>query len=330
MGVESKEPLHTNIPRGFAAVRFSAARKDKHRGGAAVHQGPRSRRLMFAFAPPADAWPSALLRGRQLMEIVGAVHSDTDCHAIALGDLTQLRGEWVILTKSALFASNRDTILGLRALGHRLIADFVDLPINDEVASSVDFLLASSVYQERFFKSRFPEIPTMYVTHHVDLRMPMIATPTDRARFGYFGIFHNCLHANEIADLVCIVDTSDDAANMRWMSRLSESSAHYAIRGEEKSGTFKPFLKGFIAAHCGVPIIVASSDEEAQYYLGTDYPFVVGDTSVGSVREHIRRFAAEYATSPWKLAVEVMRAVASKSSRQRVECELRALLDAIW
>ena len=302
---------------------------ENQQGGAAVHQGPRSRRLMFAFAPPADAWPSAFVRGRQMMEIVAAARSDTDCHAIGLGGLTQLRDEWVILTKSALLRLNRNTIWGLRALGHRLIADFVDLPVNDEVASSVDFLLASSVSQERFFRSRFSRVPTLHVTHHVDLRMPMIATPADRARFGYSGDLENCLHANEIADIVCIV-RADKPVDTGWMLRLSESNAHYAIRGVGTPGAFKPFLKGFTAAHCGVPIIVASGDQEARHYLGVEYPFVVGDTSVGSVREHIGRFAAEYATSRWKSAIVMMRAVAAKSSRQRVECELRALLDAIW
>ena len=294
-----------------------------------MHQRPRSRRLIFAYALPGAAWPSGILRGGQLMEIVGVARNDVECCAIALPDLTQLRGETVILTKSALLRSNRDSIYRLRALGHRLIADFVDLKINDEVASSVDFLVASSVSQERFFRERFFQIPTLHVTHHIDLRMPLIATPEDRARFGYFGFLRNCLHANEIADLICIVDASSPA-DTGWMSRLSESNAHYAIRGMEEPGVFKPFLKGFIAAHCGAPIIVASHDEEGQHYLGTDYPFFIGDTSVASIREHIGRFAAEYSTSRWKSAVEIMKVVAAKSSRHRVEQELHALFNAIW
>jgi glycosyltransferase involved in cell wall biosynthesis len=159
--------------------------------------------------------------------------------------------------------------------------------------------------------------------------MPVITTPADRARFGYFGELFNCLHANEIADIVCIV-RANNAADTGWMLRLSECNAHYAIRGAVNPDVFKPFIKGFTAAHCGVPIIVASGDQEARHYLGAEYPFVVGDTSVGSVREHIERFAAEYATSRWKSAIEMMRSVAAKSSRQRVESELRALLDAIW
>lgn len=291
--------------------------------------GSASRRLLFAFAPPGDAWPSALVRGHQMMEIVADTRSDIECRAIALEDLWQRRGEWVVLTKSALLASARDIISGLQALGHRLIADFLDTRVDGDIASSVDLLLASSIAQERFFRLRFSHIPTLHVTHHVDLRVPPVAAPTDRARFGYYGKLANCLHVKEIADLVHIVD-ANDASDTRWMSRLSESNAHYAIRGPEDPGAFKPFLKGFTAAHCGVPVIVDAADEEARYYLGSGYPFVIDDLSLGSVREHIKRFAGEYGTSTWESAVEAMRSVAARSSRRYVEQELRSVLNAIW
>jgi hypothetical protein len=263
------------------------------------------------------------------MELIAAVGSNVECRAIALSDLDGLRGEWVVLTKSALLASNRDTLCRLRELGHRLIADFIDHPVEDGMASSVDVLLASSVCQEQFFRSRFSQIPTLHVTHHVDLRMPKISPLMDRARFGYFGRIANCRYADEIADLVCIVD-ANDAADMTWMTRLRHTNAHYALRGEEDPSVFKPFVKGFTAAHCAAPIIVASTDEEAIHYLGTKYPFTIDDLSLGSVREHVGRFAGEYGTSTWNSAVEAMRAVAARSTQDHVKHELRALLNAIW
>jgi len=145
-------------------------------------RGSRPRRLLFAFAPPADAWPSALLRGEQLMEIARAAGGEIECHATTLGGLWGRRDEWVVLTKSALLAANRDDIPRLHVLGHRLIADFIDLAVDPDIAASVDVLLASSFSQHRFFRDRFPEVMTLHVTHHVDLRMPAISTPADRAR----------------------------------------------------------------------------------------------------------------------------------------------------
>jgi len=292
-------------------------------------RGSRLRRLVFAFAPPADAFPSALLRGEQLMEIARAVSSEIECHATTLGDLWQRRDEWVVLTKSALLASDRDDIPRLHALGHRLIADFIDLAIDTDIAASVDVLLASSFSQYRFFRNWFPQVMTLHLTHHVDLRMPAISTPADWARFGYFGRLANCLHAEKIADLVRLVEPND-VFDTSWMARLFESNVHYAIRAAEEPCVFKPFLKGFVAAHCGVPIILAAADAEARHYLGDDYPFVVEDLSLRSVRRPIKLFANQYATSTWKSVVERLKEIAAQSNRRHVEEELRAVLDAIW
>jgi len=114
------------------------------------------------------------------------------------------------------------------------------------------------------------------------------------------------------------------------MARLFESNVHYAIRAANEPRVFKPFLKGFVAAHCGVPIIVAAADAEARHYLGDDYPFVVENLSLGSVRQHIELFADQYATLTWKSALERLREIAAQSNRRHVEEELRVVLDAIW
>jgi len=289
----------------------------------------RSRRLIFAFAPPADEWPSALLRGRQLMEMIEALRDDIECRAIGLGDLRQLRHEWVVLTKSALYAADRAGVDRLRGLGHRLIADFVDLPVDINIAASMEILLASSFSQLQFFRGALPRVATLHLTHHVDLRMPPVSPPTDRARFGYFGRLENCRHAAEIADLVRIIDVNE-SSDTRWMAHLPESNAHYAIRGDEPPHVFKPFLKGFVAAHCGVPMIVSAADEEVRHYLGADYPLAIGDLSVASVRRHLQLFADQFASPIWESAVERARAVAAQSRRPHVEDELRAVLAAIW
>lgn len=263
-----------------------------------------------------------------MMELIVTISPETECRAIALSDLEELHDGRVVLTKSALQALTPGKIDRLRERRHRLIADFIDLPVDDDVAASVDWLIASSVCQEQFFRNRFRRIPTLHVTHHVDLRMPTISPPADRARLGYFGRIANCRHAAEIGDLVRVVD-ANDAADTNWMDRLSESNAHYAIRSEEDAAIFKPFIKGFTAAYCAAPIIVASTDEEAISYLGTDYPFAIDDLSLDSVREHVRRFAAEYGTSTWNSAVEAMKVVAARSGRDHINGELRALLKAV-
>jgi hypothetical protein len=259
---------------------------------------------------------------------VSHLEPEIECHAVSLCDLKQLRNERVVLTKSALLILTRDSILQLRLLGHRLAADFVDMKVDTELAAPVHCLIASSISQARYFKAQLPDVPAFHVTHHVDLRTPPIAIPRDCARFGYFGKPDNCLHRSALTDLVRIVSVCDPR-DLSWISQLAENNAHYAIRPWEPQVGFKPFLKGFVAAHCGAPIVIAENDEEAQYYLGVDYPFRVRDLSLGSVREQIQNFAGEYMSPTWKRGLDAMKDVAARSSRYHVELELRALLGAI-
>jgi hypothetical protein len=291
---------------------------------------PRSRlrRLLFAFAPPADAWATAVLRGHQLMEIVRRLEPEIECRAVSLTDLMQLRAERVVLTKSALLVLTRDRVLELRSLGHRLAADFIDMKIDRELASQAHCLIASSFSQAKHLHARLPDVPVFHVTHHVDLRLPPIPIPRDRARFGYFGKLQNCLHGSALADFVRVVAVTDPL-DVSWYARLAENNAHYAIRAAEPQDGFKPFMKGFVAAHCGAPIVIAADDEEAKYYLDADYPFRVRDLSLRPLREQIRSFADLYMSPAWKRGLAAMKEVAARSSRQQVELELRLLLGAI-
>jgi hypothetical protein len=290
----------------------------------------RRRRLLFAFAPPADAWPSAYLRGHQVMRLIQELRPDVACHAVSLSALTQSRGEHVVLTKSALSEMTAETVMRLRALRHYLIADPVDLPLDDSVAEAADFLLASSISQQRFLRARCPALPVCLVTHHVDLRMPAVRVRagTDRARFGYFGNENHCLHGDDIADLVTVVSATHPT-DQAWMARLGEFNAHYALRVETAPDIFKPFLKGFVAAHCGVPIVVGADDEEARHYLGADYPFVVDDLSLAAVRARLTEFADAFGTPSWRSAQAAMRDVAARSDRRNVERELGQFLSVL-
>jgi hypothetical protein len=287
-----------------------------------------SRSLIFAFAPPASTWPSALVRGRQLMTLIQEVRPDITCRASPLRRLMRCRNENIFLTKSALRSITQEMIRGLRARGNCLIADFVDERIDEANAAAVNVLISSSMSQANFFRKRFPNIPVFHVIHHVDLRVPAILPPSGRARFGYYGALENCLHVKEIGGLVRIVP-ADDAGDRNWIARLAESNAHYALRPAVDAGRFKPFIKGFVAAHCGAPVVVAAGNEEARHYLGPDYPFVIADESLPSVLTHLEHFAAEFGSPLWECAVEVMRGVAERTGRATIERELREFLGAI-
>jgi hypothetical protein len=289
----------------------------------------KTRRLVFVLEPPADAWPSALLRGHQMMALIKETDGAVACRTATVAGLMQASGEVAVLTKSALLRVTPEMVTQLRQRGHRLIADFVDHPVDAAIAEAMHGLLASSVSQQRFFRAEIPDVPAYHVTHHVDLRLPPISPPADFARFGYFGRPENLLHQEAIKDLVGIV-RADDPHRKDWMRHLAEFNAHCVLRAPGQAGAFKPFTKGFIAGHCGVPVIVGAADTEAHHYLGPHYPFVISDVSLGSVRAHLARFADAFGSTVWTAAIDTMRKVAARSGQQHVKAELRVFLDAVF
>lgn len=285
--------------------------------------------LHFAFAPPADAWPSALLRGHQLIELAARTRPGIACRPCALADLSALRGQTVILTKSALCQIRPNDMARLRGCGHRLIADPVDLPPDDDVLAAAHILLASSLTQKFAFRARFPGLSVHYISHHVDLRLPAIMPPTDRARLAYFGKLENCLHADRIQPLVTLI-AAEFPADTGWMQHLGTYNAHYALRAATPVDGFKPFTKGFVAARCGAPIIVRADDEEARLHLGPAYPFYVQNISHDAVTARLAQIADSFNTPDWHAALATMRDLATRTALPAIQQQLGAILDAIF
>jgi hypothetical protein len=102
---------------------------------------------------------------------------------------------------------------------------------------------------------------------------------------------------------------------------------HYAVRNRRPIDGFKPFLKGFTAAHCRSNIIVPRSEGDAIYYLTSDYPYLLEDESLNSVSYMIARVRASFGSDEWRRGLEIMDSVRRRSSPDQVAGELEALID---
>jgi hypothetical protein len=211
-----------------------------------------------------------------------------------------------------------------RRKGNRIYADYLDLQVNPEQVAFVDTLIASSQEQNRFFLDRFPEKRVHHVTHHVDLRIPDITLKAGDFRCGYFGYPQNAGYLDRLGDVVDMVDASNPK-DTSWIDKLPSYPCHYAVRQAQQCDGFKPFLKGFIAAHCGAVVVVSASDREATSYLGEDYPFRFsiedGDDAAAAMAE-VRR---GYRSVAWGRALETMRALRERSSPGSIRQELLRL-----
>jgi hypothetical protein len=301
---------------------------------------------------------STFLRGRQLTELLSARLSDhysfrftTDC---------QPTDSIVILTKGFLVGASRQSLADLKSGRNVLLADPVDLGMPAAgliaLAAAVDGFVASSKRQEAALKEQFPGKPCHLVTHNVDQRLPDFRPPSDKLRVAYVGLRQNCRYASEMSQLAEIVETPNGGSTDGWMARLPEFNCHYALRGPDNSFglksflvgllsrpvivrpskglfgrshdfvAFKPFTKGFTAAHCLSPILTERSESDVQFYLPDDYPFFLPSGGWNEVGDAIRRIRGEFGGKSWRYAVEVMRDIRDRSSSDHIANEFKTML----
>jgi hypothetical protein len=103
------------------------------------------------------------------------------------------------------------------------------------------------------------------------------------------------------------------------------------VRGPDRiaQDSWKPFLKGFVAARCGAAVIVARDDANAGHYLGDDYPFFARSLAPADLEEAWLCAASAFGGAEWDKAQDIMRQVAVRSSDDAVAAEWKAMIDLV-
>jgi hypothetical protein len=237
-----------------------------------------------------------------------------------------LNGFVLILTKGFVKSATAGEIEGLRSRNNVICADYIDEPIRQTLDELIDVYIASSVRQLVYLRQEKPEKLTSLITHHVDPALNGTTGPSDYLNIGYYGEIVNAKHAAELQGRIdfCLTDTK--SMNGKWIRRLRHSNMHYAVRQHREIDGFKPFLKGFTAAHCNANVLVPAAESDARYYLGSDYPYILADDSLKSVLEMIAYAEDTFGGPVWQEGLEFMRSVRERSSVGQICSEIDDLL----
>jgi hypothetical protein len=284
---------------------------------------PARRKVVFVIDPRWEGG-STLLRAQQLCQLCRWVVSGQNVSFSLVQDATRVADSTLVLTKSYLAYAPLLELEKHRQRGNRIYADYLDLQVNPAQVALVDTLIASSQEQNRFFLERFPEKRIRHVTHHVDLRIPDIALESGDFRCGYFGQPSNAGYLDRLDEVVDMIDATNPK-DTSWIDKLPSYPCHYAIRKAQQWDGFKPFLKGFIAAHCSAVVVVSASDREATSYLGKDYPFCFSIEDGDDAKAAMEKVKRSYRSAEWHRALETMQAVRQRSSPGWISQELLRL-----
>ena len=255
-----------------------------------------------------------------------------DAYDIGLtDDPTWLQDRVVIANLTALRRWSAGQLDDLRARNTALIGDWLDGTVHPAKAQTLTANMAFCVRQAIDLARIMPERPTFHVTHHVNTDIKALMPPQDRLSTGYFGAPRNTALPDSLAVAIEVVDARND--NQSWIEALARFNCHWVVRFDpgirDTEGGWKPFLKGFVAARCGAPVITTRDDANALHYLGDDYPFLAASLAPADLELAWARAAGAFGGPDWQMAREIMRQTAERSSDEQVCQEFKAMLDAL-
>ena len=239
----------------------------------------------------------------------------------------------VILTKNAYKALPRGGLRSLRRPGIRVGLDLIDMNLRQVRPSKVDFLIASSSASRRALLDRRSVAPArVHLVHHLpDPRVIGRSVPTDRPfSVGYFGLRSNAVLPGAVESRVAVHTIRHHRDVETVLPALLSTPLHYGVRPPQDrwKPIFKPFTKGFMAAHCGAALVLDREVDDAVELLGEDYPLFVRDRSEAAILEVLEHAATIYGTARWDAVVAHLSDAAQVASPRAVARQFAAMLEA--
>jgi hypothetical protein len=294
-----------------------------HRRPPAPTQAPARAPLTFLYANAFRATGSTVMRGRQL-SLLAREACPERCVDYSAED--HWFGRILFLTKGFLRKSTPEQLARLKDRRNVLLADFVDARPEIAKMPYVDALVAASLKAVIDYRRRWPDKAVFHVTHHVD---PRIVPGNSAGAFsaGYIGESVNAIWTERLRDEVACLQVDTDQSTDRWLGETHRFNLHYAVRHARSNDGFKPFLKGFVAARCQANIIIQRNSGDALYYLGPDYPFLLGakptEDDILAMIDHAR---GSFGGPLWQDGLSTMREIEHRSCDAYVRGEIASMM----
>lgn len=285
----------------------------------------RARPVRFVYSAQYRQSGSTVMRGAQLSEIAARAMPDRDVKYVELN--VDIRNSVVFLTKGALKAMTMERLESLKKNKNLLLFDVVDELPPPFTRGYADVLVAASHTAFAQHSLNFPGLPVRLVNHHVDPRVTalQVTPPDDRLRTGYFGETINAVFTPVVTEMVHLVPIDTSRESTSWIDHLSAYNLHYAVRATRELDHFKPFLKGFTAAHCRSNILIQATEAEAASWLGKDYPFLLhGPVTEAAISQAIQHAQGSFGGSEWREGLLRMSEVRERTSPKRIGSEVRS------
>ncbi|MGH1349358.1 MAG: glycosyltransferase domain-containing protein [Methyloligellaceae bacterium] len=284
--------------------------------------------IVFLYSEKHSQAGSTIMRGKQLSKIIRK-HADTSNKVLYTSNKL-IANSVVILTKGLLKEITLEELYAIKKNNICLVADYVDDKFEVSSSDYIDIYMTASLKALNAIKKKYGTASCWYVTHHIDPRIRNFIPPSDISRIGYFGELVNTIQTADLEKYVNYIPVNTkNSENIAWIEELENYNTHFGIRNTRGIDGFKPFLKGFTAAHCSSNIIVPIDESDARHYLGVDYPYILKDHKLDTVMEMIAFVRESFGGKEWQYGLEIMKDLKRRSSNEIVTQEFHKMIKFI-
>lgn len=246
---------------------------------------------VFFFNRDGSTSGSTYLRQVQLADVFSKV-----IETATVDDLRAVEGSALVIGAKGTFESLCAARKKRSAAGLVFLYDPVDELINPATFfGRIDGVIASSYHQYHALV-RATRCPVYSILHHVDFRIPREKQTAQHPKIGYFGSLGNVFMTDEISERVDLIEATQPN-NQEWVSSLPQYALHYCVRRKrEKSHSYKPSTKIYLAACVGAAVITTRDESDAEFILPPDYPFFCESRKVKSVLDLLEYVRVSFGT----------------------------------
>lgn len=246
------------------------------------------------------------------------------------------KGAIVIFHKSAAASLGPEYRASLRRVAAGICIDHLDIVAPPFEHGFIDIHIAASLAGERELIKGLatldvaPGTQVRHLRHHADPRLKNRA-PQQALAMGYFGLIGNAtLPEHGLGSAIIPEYQRSGGVGADFLTQLEQANFHICTRAParpNKKGIrpTKPFTKGFNAATVGANVLVNRQVDDAEYYLGEDYPFFIEDHSQVALTEGIARASREFGSNTWNVARQRMDRIAQRVTAQKVVEDLEEI-----
>ena len=306
-------------------------------------------RVVFVHRPGQVNFGSKIMRCDQLSQIAAQHLNDTYSFDVLTPPRRRfavrqrrfakgLQGAIVIFLKGTARVFDPNALDILRKSVRGLCIDHLDAPIGEEFLDLADVHIAASRRGETLLRQKIASMSSLRSTpvvahlgHHADPRLSPARRDRKDINIGYFGNRANTYLPPTVSQKVVAYEYGKDVEFSSVLSQMQETQMHYAVRGPTarpavENRIAKPFTKGFNAAAVGANVLVNRQVDDAEFYLGNDYPFLINGLDQNSLREGVEKAQDLYRSPDWQRGLDIMKDVRERCSARAIAQELDDVL----